>query len=98
MSHRIAVLVPAGGRPYDQTVEAIRRTWGGQSLPQLDIFYLYGNPNDDRGRRVLSRYIGRSVPVVPDDVIRQVGDVLITGCADHRGEHDDALLPQRLCD
>jgi len=36
MSHRIAVLVLAGGPLYDQTVEAIRRTWGGQSLPQLD--------------------------------------------------------------
>jgi transposase-like protein len=96
-SNRIAVLVLAcASPPYDQAVETIRRTWGGQSLPQLDIFYLYGNPNDDRGRRVLSRYIGRSVPVVPDDVIRQVGDVLIAGCADDMSEQEDCLLRKRL--
>lgn len=97
MANRIAVLVLAcASPPYDETVEAIRRTWGAQSLPQLDILYLYGNPTDDRGRRVLSRYVGRSVPVVPDDVLRQVGDVLIAGCADDMGEQEDCLLRKRL--
>ncbi len=95
--HRIAVLVLAcASSPHYQTVEAIRRTWGAQTLPQVDIFYLYGNPKDDEGRRVLSRYVGRTVPVVPDDVLHQVGDVLIAGCADDLSEQEDCILRKRL--
>jgi hypothetical protein len=44
----------------------------------------------------LSRYVGRTVPVVPDDALRQIGDVLIAGCADEMSEQEDCLLRKRL--
>jgi hypothetical protein len=97
VSNRIAVLVLAcAAPPYDQTVEAIRRTWGGQSARGLDIYYLYGNPHDDQARRVLSPYVGGRAPVVQDDAICQVGDVLIAGCADRLRQQEDCLLRKRL--
>lgn len=97
MSKRIAILVLAcASPPYDQTVEAIRRTWGGQRVPGLDIYYLYGNPHDDRARSVLSRYVGGGLPVAQDDAICRVGDVLIAGCADNLGQQEDCILRKRL--
>lgn len=97
MSHRIAVLVLAcASAPYDQTIEAMRRTWGAQTAPPLDIFYVYGNPHDDAARDVLSRHTGGTAPVVADDAIAQIGDVLIAGCADHMRQQEDCLLRKRL--
>jgi hypothetical protein len=97
MSNRIAVLVLAcASPPYDQLIEAIRYTWGGRSAPGLEIYYLYGNPHDDRARRVLSRYVGGRVPVVPDDALCELGEVLIAGCADHLAQEEDCLLRKRL--
>ncbi len=82
--------------PYDETIEAIRHTWGSQPVPGLDIYYVYGNPHDDAGRRVLSRYVEGSAPVVEDDAIRQIGNVLIVGCADHIDVQQECLLHKRL--
>jgi hypothetical protein len=97
MSNRVAILVLAcASPPYDQTVEAIRRTWGAQSPPGLDIYYLYGNPHDDQARHQLSRYVGGRAAVVPDGAICQVGNVLIAGCADHMRQQEDCLLRKRL--
>lgn len=97
MSHRIAIVVlGCASRPYDQTVEAIRRTWGKQPEPGLDIYYLYGNPQDDQAYRVLSRYVGGNLPAVEDDAICQIQDVLIAGCADHIRQQQDCLLRKRL--
>jgi hypothetical protein len=62
----------------------------------LDIYYLYGNPHDEQGRRLLSRYVGASVPVVEDDAICEMRDVLIAGCADNVMQQDDCVLRKRL--
>jgi hypothetical protein len=97
MSNRIAIVVlGCVSPPYDRTIEAIRSTWGGERVPGLDIFYLYGNPVDDEGRRVLSRYVGGSAPAVEDDAIRPMRDVLIVGCADSIMQQPDCLLRKRL--
>ena len=49
MSNRIAILVLAcASPPYDELIEAIRRTWGSPTVPGLDIYYLYGNPGDQQ--------------------------------------------------
>ena len=82
--------------PYDETIEAIRHTWGSQPVPGLDIYYVYGNPHDDAGRAVLSRYVGGRAPVIEDDAIRHIGDVLIVGCADHIDVQKECLLHKRL--
>jgi hypothetical protein len=97
MSNRIAIIVlGCVSRPYDQTIEAIRQTWGSQRVPGLDIYYLYGHPHDDEGRGVLARYVGGRVPTVQDDGICQMQDVLIVGCADHISQQKDCLLRKRL--
>jgi hypothetical protein len=94
---RIAIVVlGCVSSPYDETIAAIRRTWGSQPVPSLDIYYVYGNPHDDAGRDVLSRYVGGRAPVVDDDAIRQIGDVLIVGCADHIHVQEECLLHKRL--
>ena len=97
MSHRIAIVVlGCASPPYDESIEAIRRSWGTQAVPGLDIYYLYGNPHDDLACRLLSRYVGGDLPVVEDDAICHVGDVLIAGCADHITQQLDCLLRKRL--
>jgi len=97
MSTRIAIVVlGCVSPPYDQTIEAIRNTWGSRRVPGLDIYYLYGNPHDEQGRRILSRYVGARVPVVEDDAICEIQDVLIVGCADNVMQQDDCLLRKRL--
>lgn len=97
VSARIAIVVlGCVSPPYDRTIEAIRRTWGCQRQPGIDIYYLYGNPDDDDGRRVLARYLDGPVPVVDDDSLREAGDVLIAGCADHVRQQPDCLLRKRL--
>ncbi len=94
---RIAIVVlGCVSPPYDETIDAIRRTWGAQPVPGVDIYYLYGNPHHDEGRRVLARYLAGGVPVVEDDGIAHVGDVLIVGCADHIDQQPDCLLRKRL--
>jgi len=97
MSNRIALVVLACATPpYDQLVDAIRSTWGSRPVPGLDIYYLYGNPHGDQAQGVLSRYVGGRLPVVEDDAIRQIQDVLIAGCADHLRQQKDCLLRKRL--
>jgi hypothetical protein len=97
VSNRIAIVVlGCVSPPYDQMVEAIRHTWGCRRVPGLDIYYLYGNPHDDQGRDVLSRYVGGRPPVVEDDAICHIHDVLIVGCADHIDHQRDCILRKRL--
>ena len=97
MSNRIAIVVlGCVSSPYDRTIDAIRQTWGSQPVPGLDIFYLYGHPHSEEGRRVLAEYLGGSVPRVEDDGICHIEDVLIAGCADHINEQQDCLLRKRL--
>src|SRR5579862_8205640 len=97
MSRRIAIVVlGCVSPPYDENIEAIRRTWGGQRVPGIDIYYLYGNPHDEEGCRVLSRHVGRRTPPVEDDAICQIRDVLIVGCADSITQQADCLLRKRL--
>lgn len=96
-SKRIAIVVLGClSPPYDRTIEAIRQTWGAQRVSGLDIYYLYGNPVDDDGRRELSRCLGDGAPVVEEGAIRQIGDVLIVGCADHITTQEDCVLRKRL--
>jgi hypothetical protein len=96
-ANRVAIVVLAcASPPYDQTIGAIRRTWGGHQVRGLDIYYLYGNPLGDEGRRELSRYVGGGAPTVEADAILQIGDVLIAGCADHVMEQEDCVLRKRL--
>ena len=53
MSDRIAILVLAcASPPYDVMIATIRNTWGGLSVPGVDIYYLYGNPEDEHARSV----------------------------------------------
>jgi len=97
MSNRVAILVLSNATPpYDTTIEAVRRTWGARSARGVDIYYVYGNPPDAKARAVLSRYIGGDPPVVAEDEICQIGDVLIAGCADRMEEQRDCLLRKRL--
>jgi hypothetical protein len=96
-ANRIAIVVLAcASPPYDRTIEAIRRTWGAQRVPGVDVYYLYGNPHDEEARRELSRHVDGRVPTVDADAIHQAGDVLIAGCADHIAEQEDCLLRKRL--
>jgi hypothetical protein len=97
MTNRIAIVVlGCVSPPYDRTIEAIRQTWGAQQVAGIDIYYLYGNPDDDEGRRVLARYVGGGAPVVEADAICHIRDVLIVGCADHVNQQPDCLLRKRL--
>ena len=96
-SKRVAIVVLGClSPPYDRTIEAIRQTWGAQRVSGLDIYYLYGNPVDNDGRRELSRCLRDGAPVVEEGAIRQIGDVLIVGCADHITEQEDCVLRKRL--
>ncbi len=97
MSNRIAIVVLAcASPPYDELIEAIRRTWGSTTVPGLDIYYLYGNPGDPQAYDVLSRHIGGAVPVVADDGICEIDGVLIAGCADQLSRQVDCILRKRL--
>jgi hypothetical protein len=94
---RIAIVVlGCVSAPYDETIDAIRQTWGARPVAGVDIYYLYGNPHDDHGRRVLARYVAGGVPAVEEDGISHLGDVLIVGCADGIQQQRDCLLRKRL--
>jgi hypothetical protein len=94
---RIAIVVLGClSSPYDRTIAASRQTWGGRRVPDVEIYYLYGNPHDDEGRRVVSDAVGGAAPLVEDDAICQIGDVLIAGCAAHISQQADCLLRKRL--
>ncbi len=97
MSNQIAILVlGCASPPYDRTIHAIRMSWGSLSIPGLDVYYVYGNPGDDHGRRVLSFHAGEPLPRVEEDGIRQIDEVLLAGCADRRKHQTDCLLRKRL--
>lgn len=97
MPNRVAILVLSNAtRPYDEAIDAIRRTWGAVPAPGVDIYYVYGRPPHEEARRDLSRYVGGEPPTVEDDAICQIGDVLIAGCADRMREQSDCLVRKRL--
>ncbi|MCP4397457.1 MAG: hypothetical protein GY801_09200 [bacterium] len=97
MTKKIAIVVlGCASPPYDVTIDAIRNTWAGVKTPGIDIYYLYGNPDDDYSRSVLSRYAAGSVSPVQVDRIIAIDDVLIAGCADNFRQQEDCILRKRL--
>lgn len=97
MDKSVAILVLAcASPPYDRMLQAIRSTWGKHPTEGMDLYYLYGNPASGVPADELSRYLPGDLPVVPDDRICQIGDVLIAGCGDSMHEQKDCLLRKRL--
>jgi hypothetical protein len=97
MAERIAIVVlGCASAPYDVMIDTIRATWGSLKVPGIDIYYLYGNPVDDRARGVLSRYTSGRVSEVAEDQIAAINDVLIAGCGDHFRQQEDCILRKRL--
>jgi hypothetical protein len=97
MTKNIALLVlGCASPPYDVMIDTIRNTWASVKVPGIDIYYLYGNPNDDYSRSVLSRYVTGNMSPVKEDQIHAIDDVLIAGCADHFRQQEDCILRKRL--
>ncbi|MFC1849777.1 hypothetical protein ACFL27_06175 [candidate division CSSED10-310 bacterium] len=97
MTKKIAIIVlGCASPPYDVMIDTIRTTWAGVKAPGIDIYYLYGNPDDDYSRSVLSRYIVGNVSPVKEDEIKAIGDVLIAGCGDNFRQQEDCILRKRL--
>lgn len=95
--NRIATLVlGCASPPYDIMIDVIQNTWGKVKVPGVDMYYLYGNPNNDDARSVLARVTGGDVPHVADNDIRLIQNVLIVGCADNYEQQEDSLLRKRL--
>jgi len=90
------IVLGCASPPYDVWIETIRNTWASEKVPGIDIYFLYGNPDDDYTRRELSRYVTSRVIPVKEDHIAAVGDVLIAGCADHLRQQEDCILRKRL--
>jgi len=94
---KIAIVVlGCASPPYDVMIDTIRNTWASVKAPGIDIYYLYGNPDDDSSRSVLSRYVAGSVIPVKVDQIIAIDDVLIAGCADNFRQQEDCILRKRL--
>ena len=94
---RVAVLVlSCASPPYDQLLRTIRRTWGSRKVSGVDILYLYGNVERGEPSEELSRYLDGNPPTVEPGGIREIGDVLVAGCADTISEQEDCLLRKRL--
>jgi len=94
---RVAVLVLAcASGPYDELIDAIRRTWGARRVAGVDVYYVYGNPEPGRPSEVLAGLLGHDPPTVADDAVYHSGDVLVAGCADTIGAQEDCLLRKRL--
>jgi hypothetical protein len=94
---KIAIVVlGCASPPYDVMIDSIRNTWASVKTPGIDIYYLYGNPDDDYSRSVLSRYVASSVFPVKEDQIIVIDDVLIAGCADNFRQQEDCILRKRL--
>jgi hypothetical protein len=97
MTKNIALVVlGCASPPYDVMIDTIRNTWAGVKVPGIDIYYLYGNPDDDHSRSVLSRYVVGGVIPVKEDQIIAINDVLIAGCADNFRQQEDCILRKRL--
>lgn len=93
----IAILVlGCASPPYDRTIESIRQTWGSARIRGVDVYYVYGVPDAHDARADLSRIIAGDLPHVAAGGIRQIGNVLITGCADALAKQQDCLLRKRL--
>ena len=93
----VAVLVLAcASAPYDRLVDTIRRTWGSREVEDMDVYYVYGNPEAGRPADELSRFVAGDLPRVEAGDIQQIDDVLIAGCADSINEQEDCLLRKRL--
>ena len=94
---RVAVLVLAcASDPYGAMIRAIRSTWGSRRVEDVDVYYLYGNPESGRPAEELARFVGADLGPVEADGIRQIDNVLIAGCADSIRQQEDCLLRKRL--
>jgi len=97
MAKKIAIVVlGCASPPYDVMIDTIRSTWASIKVPGIDIYYLYGNPDDDYSRSVLSRYTSGRVSQVKEDQINTINDVLIAGCGDNFRQQEDCILRKRL--
>lgn len=65
-------------------------------MPNVDIFYVYGIPNDADACKALSRWLGDNIPGVEDGGICRIDNVLVAGCADRINVQEDCILHKRL--
>ncbi len=97
MAQNIAIVVlGCASPPYDAMIDTIRITWADIKVPGIDIYYVYGNPDDDYSKNVLSRYTSGRLNPVQDDQILIINDILVAGCADHLRQQEDCILRKRL--
>ena len=78
---KIATLVlGCASDPYVELIDTIRRTWGQKQVSGVDIYYLFGIPNEKPAQAALAQLLGGHVPPVEDGGVRDVDKLLITGC------------------
>ncbi len=97
MDGKVAIVILAcASPPYDKTIQAIRTTWGSKHIAGADIYYLYGNAENEGAKRVIASHLGHAAPRVAADKIYLSNNVLIAGCSDHMSQQADCLLRKRL--
>lgn len=94
---RVAILVlGCASDPYPDLVHTIQRTWGQKQLPGIDIYYLFGTPQDETERAALAQILGEDVPPVEDGGIADLDNLLVAGCPDSIFVQEDCILHKRL--
>jgi hypothetical protein len=97
MRKNIAIIVlGCASPPYDVMIQTIRNTWASMKVSGIDIYFLYGNPDDDYARIVLSCYVLENVFPVKKGQITAIDDMLLAGCADRIAQQKDCILRKRL--
>jgi len=83
---------------YDQCINTIRRTWGGRSHNDVDIYYVYGGQGGTNISDLVSieSLIGHAKPELNDNEVWVGNDIILCGAADIIQEQQDCLLRKRL--
>jgi hypothetical protein len=84
---------------YDRCIKVLRSTWGSRSVPDVDIFYVYGGLVANPGRPdmlPIEQLIGQPAPTLQDGQAWVLGDVILCGAGDVREDQADGILRKRL--
>ena len=94
---KVAILVlGCASDPYVDLIDTIRRTWGQKQVAGVDIYYLFGTPNDEPAQAALAQFLDGHIPPVEDGGICDIDKLLITGCPDSIHVQEDCILHKRL--
>lgn len=82
--------------PYPELIDTIRRTWGEKRVRGVDIYYVFGIPDEAPAQTALASLLARDIPTVEDGGIIDIDKVLIAGCPDSIRVQQDCILHKRL--